>query len=158
MLHSPDKCRGFSLVELITVTILLGILSVFALGRFTDQDRLLARGFFDDFAGAMQFAQKLAISTGCDVRVNVTATGYALLQSSTCTANDFTDAVANPANRGENYANNDIPDGFSLTAGQVTFDARGIPGFNNFATYSLSDGSTTLSLRVYGRTGLIDVL
>lgn len=158
MYHSADKCRGFSLVELITVTILLGILSVVALGRFGDQDRLLARGYFDEFAAAMQFAQKLAISSGCDVRVNATASGYELLQSSTCTAGDFTDAVTNPVNRGQDYANFDIPDGFSLTAGQVTFDARGIPGFNNFATYTLSDGSTSLSLRVYGRTGLIDVL
>lgn len=159
MQRSADKCRGFSLVELITVTVLLGILSVFALGRFTDQDRLLARGYFDDFAAAMQFAQKFAISSGCAVRVSTTATGgYQLLQGSTCSASDFSNPVANPANRGENYANSNIPDGFALTAGQITFDARGVPGFDGFSTFTLSGGATSYSLRVYGRTGLVDVL
>lgn len=161
--HSTDKCRGFSLVELITVTILLGILSIFALGRFTDQSRLLARGYFDEFAGAMQFAQKLAISSGCDVQVDTTAAGYILRQRPTCTAGNFTDVgavvVDNPTNRGEDYANFDIPEGFSLTVGEIVFDARGIPvpGFDGATPFTLSDGSVSYSLNVYGRTGLVDV-
>ena len=69
---------GFSLVELITVILLLGILGVVALGRLTDQNLIAARGFFDDTVSAVRFAQKLAISTGCDVRVNTTASSYQL--------------------------------------------------------------------------------
>ena len=158
MYQSADKCKGFSLVELIAVVVLLGILAVVAIGRFGDQDQILARGYFDEFASAMQFAQKLAISTGCEVRMDTVATGYALRQSSTCTAGDFTAAVAKPSDRTQNYANSDIPGSFSLTAGQITFDARGLPGFDGSSDFSLSDGTTTFTLRVYGRTGLVNVL
>ncbi|MDH3633137.1 MAG: prepilin-type N-terminal cleavage/methylation domain-containing protein [Gammaproteobacteria bacterium] len=148
---------GFSLVELLTVILLLGILGIVALGRFTDQNLIAARGFFDDTVNAVRFAQKLALSTGCDVRVITTASSYQLRQSSTCTANDFTNPVVNPANRGNNYQNVDIPSGFSLTAGNITFDAR---GRREGATsdFTVSDGSTTYSFRVHASTGLVEVL
>jgi len=148
---------GFSLVELLTVVLLLGILGIVALGRLTDQNQIAARGFFDDTVNAVRFAQKLALSTGCDVRVITTASSYQLRQSSTCIADDFSNPVTNPANRGNNYQNVDIPAGFSLTAGNITFDAR---GRREGATsdFNLSDGSTTYSFRVHASTGLVEVL
>ena len=148
---------GFSLVELLTVVLLLGILGIVALGRLTDQNQVAARGFFDDTVNAVRFAQKLALSTGCDVRVITTASSYQLRQSSTCIANDFANPVVNPANRGNNYQNVDMPAGFSLTAGSITFDAR---GRREGATsdFNLSDGSTTYSFRVHASTGLVEVL
>ena len=148
---------GFSLVELITVILLLGILGVVALGRFGNQDAFAARGFFDDTVTAVRFAQKLAISSGCDVRVITTATSYELRRSSSCVADDFTSPVVNPANRSNNYQNVNIPPGFSLTAGSITFDAR---GRREGATsdFSVSDGSTIYSFRVHASTGLVEVL
>ena len=148
---------GFSLIELLTVVLLLGILGIVALGRLTDQNQVAARGFFDDTVNAVRFAQKLALSTGCDVRVITTASSYQLRQSSTCTADDFSNPVTNPANRGNNYQNVDIPAGFSLTAGNITFDAR---GRREGATsdFNLSDGSTTYTFRVHASTGLVEVL
>jgi MSHA pilin protein MshC len=148
---------GFSLVELITVILLLGILGIVALGRLGNQDAFAARGFFDDTVTAVRFAQKLAISSGCDVRVITTAASYELRRSSTCVADDFTSPVVNPANRSNNYQNVNIPPGFSLTAGSITFDAR---GRREGATsdFSISDGSTTYSFRVHASTGLVEVL
>ncbi len=148
---------GFSLVELLTVIILLSIVAVVALGRLAQSDGFAARGFFDDTVAAVRFAQKLAVSSGCDVRVILSAGGYELRQSSGCTADDFTSTVPNPADRGRNYSNNNIPDGFSLTAGTITFDARGVRegGSSNF---TLSDGSTTYQFRVHASTGLIEVI
>jgi MSHA pilin protein MshC len=148
---------GFSLVELITVIVLLGILGVVALGRFSGGDAFAARGFFDDTVNAVRFAQKLAISSGCDVRVITTASSYQLRQSSGCTADDFTSPVANPANRGNNYENFAIPGGYTLTAGTITFDARGVRE-GATSDFSLSDGSSTYSFRVHGSTGLVEVL
>jgi MSHA pilin protein MshC len=148
---------GFSLVELITVTLLLAILGVVALGRFGSSDLLLARGFFDDTVTAVRFAQKLAISSGCDVRVITTASGYQLRQSTACTDDDFTVPVRNPANRGNDYLNFDIPDGFTLTSGTITFDARG-QREESGPVFNLSDGVTTYSFQVYASTGLVEVL
>jgi len=148
---------GFSLVELVSVIVLLGVLGVVAFGRFTGQNLFVARGFFDDTVTAVRFAQKFAISSGCDVRVITTANSYQLRQSTTCTADNFSNPVANPANRSNNYQNLDIPAGFALTAGNITFDAR---GRREGATsdFSLSDGSTTYSFRVHAGTGLVEVL
>ena len=148
---------GFSLVELLTVIILLGILGVVALGRFAQTDAFAARGFFDDTVAAVRFAQKLAVSSGCDVRVILTAGGYELRQSSGCTADDFTSPVSNPADRGRNYLNTDMPDGFSLTAGTITFDARGIREGAS-SDFSLSDGGTTYRFRVHASTGLVELI
>jgi len=148
---------GFSLLELITVVLLLGILGVVALGRFGGQDATAARGFFDDTVSAVRFAQKLAISSGCDVRVIATATSYQLRQSSTCVADDFSNPVANPANRDSTYQNVNMPGGFSLTAGTITFDARG-QREGVTSDFSISDGTTTYSFRVHASTGLVEVI
>jgi len=148
---------GFSLIELITVVILLGILGVVALGRFSGGDAFAARGFFDDTVNAVRFAQKLAISSGCDVRVITTASSYQLRQSSTCTADDFTNTVANPAKRSNSYQNANIPPGYTLTTGTITFNARG-EREGATSDFSLSDGSSSYSFRVHASTGLVEVI
>lgn len=145
------------MIELITVIILLGILGVVALGRFSGGDAFAARGFFDDTVGAVQFAQKFAISSGCDVRVVTTASSYQVRQSSTCTAGDFSNLVANPANRSNSYQNVNIPPGYTLTAGTITFRARGVRA-EATSDFTLSDGSTTYQFRVHQSTGLTEVL
>ncbi len=138
---------------------LLSILSVYALSSFFDQDEIAARGFFDDTVNAVRFAQKLAVSTGCDVRVSTVAAGYSLLQSSTCTANDFTNPVVNPANRGNNYQNLNVPSGFSLASipptPWITFNARGILDSGSDVAFTITDGVTTYNFNVDGQTGLV---
>ena len=115
---------GFSLVELGTVVLLLGILSVFALSRVGQGDVFEARGYFDDTVTAVRFAQKFAISSGCDVRVVVAAKTYSVRQSSTCTADDFSGFVPNPADRASNYQNTLGLAALNMTAGNITFDAN----------------------------------
>jgi MSHA pilin protein MshC len=149
-----NRIAGFSLFELIIVIVLLSILSVYALSRLFDQEDFAARGFFDDTVNAVRFAQKLAISTGCEVRVAINASDYQLLQSSTCSASDFVNPVANPANRGLNYQNLNMPSGFSLSpATTITFNALGVPGSDELIT--LTDGSTSYSFNLSGQTGLV---
>ena len=161
------RAAGFSLVELITVLVLIGVIGVFALGRFTDRDVIAARGFFDDTVNAVRFAQKLAFSSGCDVRVQLSAGGYALQQrdfpllaGSLCGGAGFTLAVRNPADRALSYQGDAIPDGFSLTAGAIVFDARGLCATcaTPSSQFSVSDGSLTYSFRVYAETGLVEVI
>ena len=149
---------GFSLIELLTVVILIGILGVIALGRLGNQDGIAARGFFDDTVTAVRFAQKLAISTGCPVRVVTTATSYRLFQQATdCTTGAFTRTVANPANRSLAYENIDMPAGFSLTAGNITFNSRGIRTEAAPDTFTMTDG-TQFTFDVHESTGLVEVL
>ncbi len=149
---------GFSLIELITVILLLGILGVVALGRFGSQEGFAARGFFDDTVTAVRFAQKLAISSGCDVQVVTSAGGYQLFQRATdCVTGGFTRNVSNPADRSKNYQSSSIPNGFSLTAGVITFDARGVRQESAPATFVVSDGSLSYSFTVNQSTGLVQI-
>lgn len=53
---------GFTLVELITVIVLLGILSIFAAPRLFNSDLFNARGFHDETLAFIRYAQKAAIA------------------------------------------------------------------------------------------------
>lgn len=154
------RFSGFSLIELIAVIVLLGILSVVAIGRLSSPDQFAVKGFFDDTVNAVRFAQKLAVSTGCDVQVNMTAAGYQLRRSSSCVANDFAGAsgvvVDNPANRTNPYQN--LATGFSVSpATPIVFNARGVLDLGNNVTYTVTGGGASLAFTVYGQTGLVNV-
>ena len=59
---------GFSMVELIVVILVLGILAAIAMPRFVDLDSFRARAAYDEVAGAVRYAQKLAVASGCEVQ------------------------------------------------------------------------------------------
>lgn len=80
---------GMTLIELVTVILLIGILSVIAVSRFFSPTPFEASGFFQTSLTAVRYAQKLALTSGCDIRVTIDATGFQLHQwndGSACTA------------------------------------------------------------------------
>lgn len=70
--------RGFTLVELIMVLVILGVLSVYALPRMFDTKAVYARGFHDETLGYLRFAQKTAIAQRRTVCVTFTTTTVTL--------------------------------------------------------------------------------
>ncbi len=143
------------MIELVIVVMLLGILSVFAMGRLFDQNQFAARGFFDDTVNAARFAQKLALSTGCEVRVTLSATGFTLNQRATdCVTGLFTRVVAHPANRSNAYQNSQIA-GLTVPSATITFDARGLASSD--ATVVLTAPGVSYQFSVSGETGLVSV-
>jgi len=150
-----NRHSGFTLVELVLVILLLGILSVVAMGKMFDGNQFKARGFFDDTVTAVRFAQKLAVSTGCRVQVQINASGYQLFQGATCSSNTFSTRVKNPANRNNDYFNAGLPNGYSLTSAAITFNPRGVIDSGTNTVVTLSGGSTSRSFTVYGKTGLV---
>lgn len=72
--------RGYTIIELILVIVILGTLGVVAGPRFFGNSVYDERAFMDELASALRYGQKVAVATGCAVRVSISATGYRLAQ------------------------------------------------------------------------------
>jgi MSHA pilin protein MshC len=59
--HSAQQ-RGFTLIELIMVIVMLGILSIYAAPRMFNTGDFYARGFHDETLALLRYAQKTAIA------------------------------------------------------------------------------------------------
>jgi len=146
---------GFSLVELVTVMVLLGILSVMVLPRFFDNDIYKERGFQDLFAADVRFAQKKARFSGCEVRVLTTSGSYNITQRAGCSSGTFSVAVSRLGDTSDPVSES-APSGVTLTVDDFYFDSRGRPWDN--ATSTLWNSSVDLSvgsktLRIEAETG-----
>lgn len=123
--------RGFTLVELVTMLVILAILSSVALPKFFRFSDFQERALFDDTLNAIRYAQKLALVTGCNVQVTVSSDRYTLnrpaatdrSQCTSLTAADFTRAVPHPSSGEPQYSN--ALAGISITAATFYFTALG---------------------------------
>jgi len=103
----------------------------------------------------VRFAQKLAVSTGCEVQVSLSGSGYELDQHATnCTTGAFTRAVVNPANRGNLYENSDVA-GLTVPVTTIVFDARGLASSD--ATIVMTGPGVNYQFSVSSETGLVNV-
>ena len=76
----PTRCQaGFTMIELITVMIVVGILAVVAIPRLADRSDFENRGFQDETRSLLRYAQKSAIAKRRNVCVNLAATGVTLM-------------------------------------------------------------------------------
>lgn len=116
--------RGFTLIELVMVMVMLGVLAVFAVPRVFNRNDFDARGFHDQTLATLRFAQKTAIAQRRTVCVAFTATTVTLTRASTeasATCGPTPPPVPVPGPRGElvltapaNVAFTAVPAGFSF--------------------------------------------
>lgn len=115
--------RGFTLIELVMVLVMLGVLAVFAAPRVFNRNDFDARGFHDQVLSTLRFAQKTAIAQRRTVCVAFTATTVTLTRASAAAsaACDTAPPVPVPGPRGElvltapaNVAFSPVPAGFSF--------------------------------------------
>lgn len=141
--------RGFTLVELIMVIVITGILAAVVGPRFFDRQVFDERMFFEESIGAVRYAQKLALASGCLTQVSLGSGGYQVRQAAGCTSGGYSLAVIG-ADGQSPYANT-LPSGVTVTPTSfpVVFDSLGRPSSAASATI----GSFTLS--VAADTGLV---
>ena len=71
---------GFTVIELVFVIVIIGVLGAIAGPRFFNNSAFSERAYYDELAVAVRYAQRVAVASGCRVRVNLTATTYNLSQ------------------------------------------------------------------------------
>ncbi len=78
--------RGFTLIELIIVIVLLGVLAVVAAPRMFNNNDFYARGFHDETLGFLRYAQKTAIAQRRTVCVTFTVASVSTASLRTASA------------------------------------------------------------------------
>jgi MSHA pilin protein MshC len=72
------RSHGFTLVEMIIVIIIVGIMAVAVMPRFSDQSMFESRGFHDETQALLRYAQKTAVAQRRVVCVALNNNGVAL--------------------------------------------------------------------------------
>lgn len=140
--------RGFSLVELIVVILLVGIMAVFIAPRL-QRTEINELGFFQGTLAAIRYAHKVAIASGCDVRVDVTPSSVSLRYAGnpvTCGTGDVFDPSSNSPFTVV------APGGASIAGASFVFDMIGDPSVGQDIVIHNADTSTR-TIRVIDETG-----
>jgi MSHA pilin protein MshC len=148
------RFKGFTLVELIVTLVLIGVLAASVGPKFFDVDVFRDRGFFDETVSAVRYAQKLAVATGCTVRVQVTASGYTLFRAANlaaCNAGTYATVVDDPSGNALTFTRA-APSSVSLTPADFTFSSAGSAS----ADVTVTVGSR--QFRVISETGFVQRL
>jgi prepilin-type N-terminal cleavage/methylation domain-containing protein len=152
-----QELKGFTLIELITVMLVLGILSTFAASRFFSRSAFDEAGFTQESLSAVRYAQKLAIASGCDIRITFTVNSIALEQwidsgNNSCDVNAPAPVITPVAKPGGGNFTIQAPNNVTVTASLAVFyfDQIGIPfstaGVKLAAETTVTIGANTFSI------------
>lgn len=157
-LPQRGRFRGFSLLELVTVMLMVGVLAVFAVPRLFTAQSITLPAVAAQMTSNIRYAQSLSMSQGQRYRVNFTATSYQITDMSgipivqPVTASTAAISVS-PATLG----------GYNppFTNNYVAFDTKGAPfvsattALATTATITLTSGSDASSITVMPETGRV---
>lgn len=123
---------GFSLIELIVTILVLAIISIFAASRFVNRATFDETGFFEESLSAVRYAQKVAMASGCDIRVTFNASVLTLRQwidagNNSCDFASPGAVLAPVAKPGGGNFTSTAPAAVTVSNTDFFFDQTGIP-------------------------------
>lgn len=146
--------RGFTLVELVMVILLVGTLSYYAVARMSNRSDTDAHGFTQQLSSALRYAQKAAVAQRRTLYVNLDETTrrvWVCLDA----AQACNQPLMAPAGGALEYT---APQGIALTTNgtaQLTFDALGRPSVVSTLDLEVSSGDTQFTLRLEPDSGYV---
>ena len=157
-MHSKglNSCgAGFSLIELVSVMVILAAISALAAPRFVHHDATVPAQA-DQLGRIIRHAQALAMSQGRPLTVDVqSATSYVITDGATPTPSTIRD----PSGQLQAFS---LQNGVTLSGADLEFDSLGRPisGSNlvtNTLNWTLNGGSNTATVSVQAVTGFVSV-
>lgn len=131
--------QGFTLVELVTVLIILGIMSVIASAKFFNNSTFEDARYHQEILSAFRFAQKIAIASQDKVTICLSNTSYTLYYSSASCSGS---RVQHPSGQGD-YTDTDISAITPVANYTINADASISSSTGN---YSFSVGGHNISI------------
>jgi len=149
-LVQTSGCRGFTLIELTVVIVLVAILSIVAMSRLTGVDSFQVQGFADSARSTVRFAQKLAVAQRLVVVVvvNAGAGSISVCYTNAACATPVTDPTTGQAMVIQ------TPSGATITGpASISFDAlgRATPG----GTVSVTGAGVNSNFVIESETGYV---
>jgi MSHA pilin protein MshC len=155
--HS-NKERGFTMVELITVMVLVGIMSFVALPNLTKAFTLKAPGYRDQIVATIEYARKIAVAQRRHVCVTIAASTVTVTSDQGLPVNHTNGTCASaltlPSGSNVITAPSSV---IASPATSIDFDAEGRPVTGAPATITMTDSSvsSTAALTVEAESGYV---
>lgn len=161
MHNARMHARGFTIIELVVVIVLMGIVAVVVVPRFS-QNTVELSGQAEQVARDIRYAQTLSMTRGAALGAQgrycifFTATGYQFRSNANSSATPCTAAVAHPAT-GSSAAivlsgGTAIPPPANLTGSYIEFDTKGQP-----TNFTVATSNATITLTATGGPRFVDV-
>ncbi len=129
--------KGFTLIELIAVLVVVGVLVAAATVKFTSTSTISLRAAAEMIQADIRYTQAEAMATNAARSINF---------------------VAGNNNYMVGSETRDLPSGVTIATGRLfTFDSLGEPTAGGGQSVSVSDGTNTNSITVIDYTGKVDI-
>ncbi len=149
--NTENRCRGFTLIELVAVLLILGVLGSGIMLRWAPGDQSLSAQA-DLFARNLRHAQAMAMARGVALVLDVkTASNYAIT--------DGTATIRDSAGALQNFT---LDNGVTLSVSNLRFDSLGRPLnggslMSAAQSWTLSGESSTETVQIQPLTGFVTV-
>lgn len=131
--------KGFTLMELITVLILVGIISAFVVIRMPDTATYNLSAITEQLRRDIRYTQILALSLNTNYTLVTSSSGYSISPTPP-----------------EGAVNVPMPTGVTLSAASVTFNSMGDPALASPVNITITASGVTNTLTVSPETGFVN--